>query len=149
MAFSVSTISALVAFSSSTIAFATDHSFLAPEGASLKTATDNGNTCTCTNGTPKTGADCAGDGAFMCALCDEGFTINSDETGCDGLPLPTFEEYRASAADCITDDGDTILWEKDSGLCTCGTSHANKCDRILKKHRKCIRTIPKLSKCVQ
>jgi len=38
----MSTISALVAFSSSTIAFAKDHSFLAPDGISLKAANNGG-----------------------------------------------------------------------------------------------------------
>ena len=40
------------------------------------------NTCTCENGVATTGADCTTDAASMCASCDDGFTINGDDTAC-------------------------------------------------------------------
>ena len=40
------------------------------------------NECKCPNGTPKTGSECMGNGAPMCARCNSGFTINNLETAC-------------------------------------------------------------------
>ena len=41
-----------------------------------------GNTCTCTNGVPETGADCPVNGAPKCASCNFGWTRTHDCTKC-------------------------------------------------------------------
>ena len=38
--------------------------------------------CTCTNGTPTSGADCPKDGASRCQGCKDGFALNADKTAC-------------------------------------------------------------------
>merc|ERR1711934_697222 len=40
------------------------------------------NTCSCANGSPKTGAACTKNGAAMCASCKAGYAISTDKTKC-------------------------------------------------------------------
>jgi len=60
------------------------------------------NVCSCTNGSPQTGAGCTKNGAAMCKSCKVGWTLNSDKTACIRPTKTAFDGYKAmGTGECV------------------------------------------------
>merc|ERR1712066_132912 len=81
------------------------------------------NTCTCPNGSPKTGAACTTNNAAMCESCNKRFMINADETACPENPCTCTHGTPTTGSLCGCTECDTgFVLNAEKNACSVSTT---------------------------